>query len=494
MRKRRWLGILIGIIFILAANGFGAGKLTRPEVAGSISGIKGTVRVNHLPILPNEAIFTSDIISTGDTSGAFLNLRGTVAILVANSEMSLSGSGESPALTLTKGALEIRSGKSQPALVFVPGGSVVVKSDGDFPSICRIASVGRSAFVIADRGHVEIHGSGAPTLLAPGKSIHMEAGMPQAGGGAQVAGKVAVAIPKEVVERGGKGAKIPLSTSDTVNWMDVVQTLGNGRTRIALLDGSFLNIGARSIMQIVRHDAATQQTEVELTLGHMRGEVVKLTRSGAKFETRTPTAVIGVVGTVFMVQATPTLTRVWSVQDDVTVRNINPNVVGTVTLHTGQFTTVHFGLPPGAPTQVSVDQMQDEVKNTDAGPRAPGVTAAVSQAGTGGQVGQTGTLANIASSGGTGVVNVAVAGTSAGLGAVAIQRVTTASSNNQATDTTLSAAAAADSQAATSSNSALTAANSAQSATQQAASISQTTATTVNNVIQGCGCVSPSVP
>src|SRR5579859_268974 len=402
MSKRRCLGILIGIIFILAANGFGAGKLTRPEVAGSISGIKGTVRVNHLPILPNEAIFTGDIISTGDTSGAFLNLRGTVAILVANSEMSLSGSGESPALTLTKGALEIRSGKSQPALVYVPGGSVVVKNDGNFPSICRIASAGRSAFVIADRGHVEIHGSGAPTLLAPGKSIHMEAGMPQAGGGGQ-AGKVAVAIPKEVVQRGGKGTKIPLSISDTVNWMDVVQTLGNGRTRIALLDGSFLNIGARSIMQIVRHDAASQQTEVELTLGHMRGEVVKLTRSGAKFETRTPTAVIGVVGTVFMVQATPTLTRVWSVQDDVTVRNINPNVVGTVTLHTGQFTTVHFGLPPGAPTQVSVDQMQDEVKNTDAGPRAPGVTAAVSQAGTGGQVGQTGTLANIASSGGTGV-------------------------------------------------------------------------------------------
>src|SRR5579859_2658581 len=96
MNTRRCLGILVGITFILTANGFGAGKLTRPEVAGSISGIKGTVRVNHLPVLPSEAIFTGDIVSTGDTSGAFLNLRGTVAILVANGEMSLSGSGESP--------------------------------------------------------------------------------------------------------------------------------------------------------------------------------------------------------------------------------------------------------------------------------------------------------------------------------------------------------------------------------------------------------------
>lgn len=494
MSKRRYLGILVGMIFILAANGFGAGKLTRPEVAGSISGIKGTVRVNHLPVLPSQAIFTGDIVSTGDTSGAFLNLRGTIAILVANSEMSLSGSGESPALTLMKGALEIRSGKLQPALVYVPGGSVIVKNDGDFPSICRIASAGRSAFVIADRGHVEIHGAGAPTLLAPGKSIHMEAGMPQAGGGAQVAGKVAVALPKEVVQRGGKGTKIPLGLSDTVNWMDVVQTIGNGRTRIALLDGSFLNIGARSTMRILQHDAASQQTEVELTLGHMRGEVVKLTRSGAKFETRTPTAVIGVVGTIFMVQATTTLTRVWSVKDDVTVRNINPNVVGTVTLHTGQFTTVRFGLPPGAPTQVSVDQMQDEVKNTNAGPGGPAGTTGAASAGQGGTSSQAGTLANIANSGAPGVVNVAVAGTSAALGGVAVQQVTTASSNNQATDRSLSAAAAADSQAAASTNSALTAANSAQSATQQAASISQTTATTVNNVIQGCGCVSPSTP
>ena len=493
MSKRRYLGILVGMIFILAANGFGAGKLTRPEVAGSISGIKGTVRVNHLSVLPSQAIFTGDIVSTGDTSGAFLNLRGTVAILVANSEMSLSGSGESPELNLTKGALEIRSGKSQPALVYVPGGLVVVKSDGDFPSICRIASVGKSAFVIADRGHVEIHGAGAPTLLAPGKSIHMEAGMPQAGG-AQVAGKVAVAIPREVVQRGGKGANIPLSLSDTVNWMDVVQTIGNGRTRIALLDGSFLNIGARSTMRILQHDAASQQTEVELTLGHMRGEVVKLTRSGAKFETRTPTAVIGVVGTIFMVQATPTLTRVWSVKDDVTVRNINPNVVGTVTLHTGQFTTVRFGLPPGAPTQVSVDQMQDEVKNTNAGPSGPAGTTGGTSAGQGGTGGQTGTLANVANSGAPSVVNVAVTGTSAALGGVAVQQVTTASNSNHAADTSLSAAAAADSQAAASTNSALTAANSAQSATQQAASISQTTATTVNNVIQGCGCVSPSTP
>jgi hypothetical protein len=264
--------------------------------------------------------------------------------------------------------------------------------------------------------------------------------------------------------------------------------------RIGLTDGSILNIGARSIMRIVQHDAASQQTEVELTLGHMRGEVVKLTKGGARFETRTPTAVIGVVGTIFMVQSTPTLTRVWSVQNDVTVRNINPGVVGTVTLHTGQFTSVRFGLPPGAPTSVSADEMQAEVRNTNAGPGGPAGATSAGQAGTGGQAGQAGTVANVATSAAPGAVNVAVAGTSVGLGGIVIHQETSVHNNIQTADTTLSAAAAANSQAAASATGASNAASQAQNATQQASSISQTTATTVNNIIQGCGCVSPTVP
>jgi hypothetical protein len=300
-----------------------------------------------------------------------------------------------------------------------------------------------------------------------------------------------VAIPKEVVQHQGKGAETNLNQNDNVLWGDSVSTQQNGRVRIGLNDGSFLNIGARSTMRIVQHDAASQQTDVELTLGHMRGEVVKLTKGGARFETRTPTAVIGVVGTIVMVQATPTLTRVWSVKDDVTVRNINPGVVGSVTLHTGQFTSVRFGFPPGVPTTLPANQMQQEINNTNAGPGGPAGAAGAGQGGTGGQAG---TIANAANGGAPSVVNVAVAGTSVGLGGVVVQQVAAARNNTHAADTSLSAAAAASSQAATSATSASNAASQAQNATQQASSISQTTATTVNNVTTGCGCVSPTGP
>jgi hypothetical protein len=247
-------------------------------------------------------------------------------------------------------------------------------------------------------------------------------------------------------------------------------------------------------MRIVQHDAASQQTEVELTLGHLRGEVVQLTKGGAKFETRTPTAVIGVVGTIYMAQAAQRLTRVWSVKDDVTVRNSNPRIPGSVTLHTGQFTSVRFGFPPGVPTPVSAGQMQNEMNNTNAGPGGPAGAAGAGQGGAGGQAGQTGTMANIASSGAPGALSLAVAGTSVGLGGVVIHQETSVHNDIHTADISLSAAAAADSQAAASANSALNAATQAQSATQQAASISQTTATTLNNITQGCGCVSPSGP
>src|SRR5579863_3509472 len=165
MFKPRWLGTLVAIPLLLTLNGLAAGNLKRPEVVGSIAGIKGTVWVDHHPVLDREAVFSGEVVSTGASSGAFLNLRGTIAILVENSELALTGSGGAATMALKKGALEIRSGGLQPAQIFIGKTSVVVRNDGNFPSICRIASVDRSSVVIADRGHVEIHGAGAPLIV-----------------------------------------------------------------------------------------------------------------------------------------------------------------------------------------------------------------------------------------------------------------------------------------------------------------------------------------
>ena len=52
---------------------------------------------------------------------------------------------------------------------------------------------------------------------------------------------------------------------------------------------------------MVQHDAASQQTSLEMDFGKVRSKVVKITQPNGKFEIKTPNAVIGVVGTDFYV-------------------------------------------------------------------------------------------------------------------------------------------------------------------------------------------------
>jgi hypothetical protein len=183
------------------------------------------------------------------------------------------------------------------------------------------------------------------------------------------AGKVTKVIPDdEVVQHQGERQEIELKLNESVNWEDVIRTLRAGRVRIGLLDGSFLNIGVRSVMRITKHDAQTQQTQLELTVGHMRGEVIKLSKPAASFEVRTPTAVIGIVGTTFLVQALPDRTVVYCIKGMVKVRNLDPSIAGAITLHPGEFTTVIRGRAPTKPAPASGAQIQQEMNLTEMGP------------------------------------------------------------------------------------------------------------------------------
>src|ERR1700676_2854038 len=81
------------------------------------------------------------------------------------------------------------------------------------------------------------------------------------------------------------------------------------RARVSLNDGSLLNLGSNSALRVLQHDAQAQQTSLDLAVGRMRGQVVKLSRPGAKFEIRTPAGVAGLVGTDFYLLATPDYTE-----------------------------------------------------------------------------------------------------------------------------------------------------------------------------------------
>jgi hypothetical protein len=243
--------------------------------------------------------------------------------------------------------------------------------------------------------------------------------------------------------------------------------------QIALLDGSMLNVGARSELRVTKHDPATGQTSLEMTVGRLRADVVKITQPGGSFQVRTQTAVIGVVGTSFLVFATANNTRVTCLEGLLSVSNLNPAVVGTLTLHAGQFTNVPRGLPPTGTFQAPSGQVQSQINQTSVGGPSGGAAGAVP----GGAPGGVGAVSNVTSN----ALNAGAA--AAGAGAAGASGVTI--SRADSTSSSLSSASSNLSQTTQASNTVTSDSNSA-----AAASTSTTTATTT--ITQTV--LSPSVP
>jgi hypothetical protein len=195
---------------------------------------------------------------------------------------------------------------------------------------------------------------------------------PQAPG--QRAGEVSRVIPAVSIARTGK--TITASAKTVVDWEDMVNTQVNARARIALDDGSVLNVGSESSMKVVKHDAGAQQTELELTYGKLRTQAQKIAKPDGKFEVRTPAGVAGVVGTDFFVaydNATNTM-NVITFEGLVKVCNL----AGVcVLVKAGQMTSVRSGDNSGPlpPTQTTLDLLVATSKDTDAGGQLGAVAA-----------------------------------------------------------------------------------------------------------------------
>jgi hypothetical protein len=114
--------------------------------------------------------------------------------------------------------------------------------------------------------------------------------------GSQRAGEVSKVIPAVNIARSGK--TLPAQAKTVVDWDDVVSTQASARARVALDDGSVLNVGSDSSVHVVKHDSGAQQTDLEVGFGKMRSQAQKISKPGGKFEVHTPAGVAGVVGTV----------------------------------------------------------------------------------------------------------------------------------------------------------------------------------------------------
>lgn len=482
-RGSRW-GMWVVMLCLGSVPGYAAGERAGAKALGFVTG-QASVAVNAQPLASGAALFAGDVVRTGVSSMAVVELRaGASARLEADGEAVVEGGRR---LALRRGALTVRTAAGERTWVRVLGAEVEVRGEGGYPALCTLAAVGRGAAVLNTRGAVEIRGAGAVRRLALGEMARLEAG-PQAT--EQRAGHVSAAIPAETVQRAAQPKPLPLKVQDAVAWQDLVRTEKTGRVRIQLEDGSFLNIGANSQMRIARHDPESQQTEVELTVGRLRGEVVKLTKPGAKLEVKTQTAVIGVVGTIFVVLATPTYTRVWCLEGQVAVQGLGA-VATKIELNAGETTTVPKTLPPTAPARAPVGQLVNEVSATSAG---ESMAQSVGQA-----LGTLGaTPAQISSAATTTVVTAthlatttattAAGAASAAMGGVAVSRADAAHSTLVSSVSSLETATSAANAATSASDAAIAASNAAAAASSDTASAISIITQQVVSPSQPCGC------
>jgi hypothetical protein len=188
----------------------------------------------------------------------------------------------------------------------------------------------------------------------------------------QTAGEVKALIPSAT-----RNAQ-PLKVKDSLAWKDLLKTGDQGRLRAGLTAGSILSLGSNSELQVVQHDAVSQQTLLVVDYGKLRNQVVKITKPGGKYEVRTPNAIIGVTGTDFYVGYENNLTTVICYEGTVAVTPSSGAKVikkddkskredGMVMLWPGQMIVIGLDTPPGGylATATPVALAETSLQDTD---------------------------------------------------------------------------------------------------------------------------------
>jgi hypothetical protein len=176
----------------------------------------------------------------------------------------------------------------------------------------------------------------------------------------------------------------PAKAKDELDWNDLLRTEHSGRVRAGLTDGSILSLGSDTELRIVKHDAASQQTALEMNFGKVRSQVIKITNPGGKFELKTPNAVIGVIGTNFYAAYEGNTTTVICYQGQVTVTAMGNAQVqnntgqegsssNSVVLNAGQMVEITSVIPPDGfhASQVPPSLAQNGITSTGVPEKEP---------------------------------------------------------------------------------------------------------------------------
>ena len=375
-------GCLLLFLPALYAGGEQALGLVRSSHAASLGGV---------PVPGSRVIFDGDLLTTSEGGNALVELHsGTKVRMAENSSVRFVRDGAIVRADLVSGAV-VSEGAGKPDIVVTtPKYQFAPAQGGSCRYLVRLSKE-QAMVAAAMKGNVIVkpRKTNARYVLHEGSYAAISAsavGVPgqSAGAGghpeAWHAGTVLNVIPDSVVQRQGRGAETALKVDDGIDTGDIITTRQNGRLRIVLSDGSRLNIGPSSTLQIVRFELQPPHTQIELTSGRMRVRAVQLSQSGSSRTVQTPTAIAWVVGPDSIIEAHPDATTVLCIEGLVAVGNIDPAIKEHVIVSAGKFTAVARGRAPSDPQTPTNFVLQSQIDQTIVGPPEPGGPGAVMSA------------------------------------------------------------------------------------------------------------------
>ena len=407
------------VLFVLAGLSVSPAA-DNPELGAAQ--VSGPVLLNgHSVSGAGIALRNGDRLETSQRGAVLVTIsRRDELLLDENSGITLRNRPEGVSAELDRGRLLVTSAHERLCEVRLAGEAVSIRAAPGASRSYQVSRLSDATYVLARKGGVSIFDEGyathaavpegrvgvirpeaealappqrppaVPTPAPPARPAAQQpaAQQPAPTASGQRAGQVSVAIPKDYIVRGTQETEG--NRGDPILWNDLLRTEPRGRLRVVLDDGSILNLGSESRLQVLQHDAKSQQTNLEMRYGRLRAQVVALSRPSARFEIRTNTAICGVLGTDFYVEATEKSTRVIVFKG---VVKVTPLIAGAIaglagagsTVSAGQASTAVAG-SVSAPATATAAQIQTALTVTTASTQAAQVAAVATTATTASRV------------------------------------------------------------------------------------------------------------
>jgi hypothetical protein len=175
--------------------------------------------------------------------------------------------------------------------------------------------------------------------------------------GAETVARVLVVQGRATVTRGPAGPPQALAAQAALQRGDTVQTEAGARVRIGFDDQTTITLGELTTLRIIRAGSSAQGGPAPVRAFASSG-ALRIVSPRVGTEVWTPTAIVAVRGTDWMMQVDPGGTAVLSAQGKVAVSNARGDVRGAVLLTPGEGSDVHEGKAPTPPGRWAPDRIR----------------------------------------------------------------------------------------------------------------------------------------